>query len=205
MSRSERATIVKQILDEYFPNPPISLEHKDPYTLLIAVVLSAQSTDAGVNKVTPILFAQASTPAEMARLDVETIREIIKPCGLSPKKSKAIKTLSQILLEKHGGQVPQTFEELEALPGVGHKTASVVLSQAFQIPAFPVDTHIFRTARRWGLSTGKSVEAVEKDLKKLFKKEDWINLHLQMIYYARQFCPAKGHVVGECPICSRVY
>lgn len=204
MKRSERANIVKQILDEYFPNPPISLEHKDPYTLLIAVVLSAQSTDAGVNKVTPILFSQASTPAEMARLDVETIREIIKPCGLSPKKSKAIKALSQILLEKHGGQVPQTFEELEALPGVGHKTASVVLSQAFQIPAFPVDTHIFRTARRWGLSTGKSVEAVEKDLKKLFKKGDWINLHLQMIYYARQFCPAKRHVVKECPICSRV-
>jgi len=204
MRRSERANIVKQILDEYFPNPPISLEHKDPYTLLIAVVLSAQSTDAGVNKVTPILFAQASTPAEMARLDVETIREIIKPCGLSPKKSKAIKTLSQILLEKHGGQVPQTFKELEALPGVGHKTASVVLSQAFQIPAFPVDTHIFRTARRWGLSTGKTVEAVEEDLKKLFKKEDWINLHLQIIYYARQFCPAKGHLVEECPICSRV-
>ena len=198
----KRARVVKEILDAYFPEPSIPLQHSDPYTLLIAVVLSARSTDAMVNRVTPKLFAKASTPEQMASLSVEQIRAIIKPCGLSPQKAKALQMLSYLLIEHHGGKVPQTFEELEALPGVGHKTASVVMAQAFDIPAFPVDTHIFRCARRWGLSKGTTVQAVEKDLKKIFLKKDWIRLHLQIIYFARAYCPSLRHKPTTCPICS---
>lgn len=202
MKKTERALLVKKILDGCFPQPKIPLTHKDAYTLLIAVVLSARSTDAMVNRVTPALFALASTPHSMIKLTPEQIRAIIRPCGLSPQKSKALWELSKQLIEKHQGGVPSTFPELEALPGVGHKTASVVMAQAFHIPAFPVDTHIFRCARRWGLSTGKTVVAVEEDLKKLFPKEEWINLHLQIIYYARAYCPSRGHVLSNCPICQ---
>ncbi|MCC5832741.1 MAG: endonuclease III [Chlamydiales bacterium] len=194
--------IVRRLLNHYFPDPEIPLHHRDPFTLLIAVLLSAQSTDAMVNRVTPLLFAQASTPEEMAALSLEMILEIIKPVGLSPTKAKAIKALSQQLLEKHQGKVPRTFEELEALPGVGHKTASVVMVQAFHLPAFPVDTHIYRCAHRWGLSKGKSVEAVEKDLKKIFHEDEWGRVHLQIILYARKYCPARGHIIEKCPICS---
>lgn len=198
----KNARLVKKILDAYFPAPGIPLRHSDPYTLLIAVVLSARSTDAMVNRVTPALFTRASTPQKMAQLSEDEIRTIIKPCGLSPQKAKALRALSRLLIENHGGEVPRTFEELEALPGVGHKTASVVMAQAFHIPTFPVDTHIFRCARRWGLSQGKSVQAVEKDLKKMYPSRDWIRLHLQIIHYARAFCPALGHVVARCPICA---
>lgn len=203
MNKHARAKIVKEILDVYFPNPEIPLYHRDPYTLLIAVILSARSTDAGVNKVTPHLFAKAATPEEMVSLSTEEIRQIIKPCGLSPQKAKAIKELSCILIQKHKSQVPSSFAELEALPGVGHKTASVVMSGAFHIPAFPVDTHVFRSSHRWGLSQGKTVEAVERDLKNLFEKSDWIRLHLQIIYFARRFCPAKGHQPHLCPLCQK--
>ena len=202
MKQREKANLIKKILNHYFPQPHIPLQHKDSFTLLIAVVLSARSTDAMVNRVTPALFAQASTPEQMARLDLEKLRMLIKPCGLSPQKAKAIKELSRQLVEKYNGLVPQTFEELEELPGVGHKTASVVMAQAFHKPAFPVDTHIFRCARRWGLSKGKTVVAVEKDLKKLFDESDWIVLHLQIIYFARTFCPSRGHNPKLCPICS---
>jgi endonuclease III len=202
MRKKERALLVKRLLNEYFPEPKIPLNHQDPYTLLIAVVLSARSTDAMVNRVTPALFAKASSPEQMVRLTVDEIRTFIKPCGLSPQKAKAIKELSKQLIEKHDSQVPHTFEELEDLPGVGHKTASVVMAQAFNIPAFPVDTHIFRCARRWKLSSGTSPTAVERDLKALFSKEDWIRLHLQIIYYARAYCPARGHSLSTCPICS---
>lgn len=202
MKKKERAAFIKKMLAHYFPEPNIPLSHLDPFTLLVAVVLSARSTDAMVNRITPALFAKASTPEQMAELDVEEIRSIIKPCGLSPQKARALKELSQILIEKHQGAVPRTFEELEELPGVGHKTASVVMAQAFHMPAFPVDTHIFRCARRWGLSEGKTVEAVERDLKKLFDESEWILLHLQIIYYARAYCPARGHVIKDCPICS---
>lgn len=199
---NKRLKIIQKHLNAYFPDPPIPLQHSDAYTLLIAVVLSARSTDVMVNRVTPNLFAKASTPEQMVQLSVEEIRSLIKPCGLSPQKARAIKGLSKILLEKHQGQVPASFEELEMLPGVGHKTASVVMAQAFHIPAFPVDTHILRLARRWGLSEGKTPEKVEADLKKCFKKEEWIRLHLQIIYYGRRFCPARGHVIEHCPICS---
>jgi endonuclease-3 len=202
MNRKERAAIVQQLLNHYFPKPAIPLHHWDPFTLLIAVVLSARSTDAMVNRVTEHLFAKASTPEQMAALNQEEIQRVIKPCGLSPQKAKALKMLSRLLLERHDGLVPKTFEELEALPGVGHKTASVVLSQAFHLPAFPVDTHIFRCARRWGLSEGKTVTTVERDLKKIFEGEDWTRLHLQIIHYARMYCPARGHVIDLCPICS---
>ncbi len=194
--------VVRRILNEYFPDPAIPLQHESPYTLLIAVLLSAQSTDAMVNRITPELFAKASTPEEMVKLTVVLIQKIIRPIGLSPKKARAIHTLSQLLIERHEGQVPETFEELEALPGVGHKTASVVMVQAFNLPAFPVDTHIYRCAHRWGLSEGKSVEAVEKDLKRLFDKSEWGRAHLQIILYARKYCPARGHEVEACPICS---
>lgn len=193
---------VRHLLNQYFPNPEIPLRHCDPYTLLIAVLLSAQSTDAMVNRVTPDLFAKASTPEKMAGLAVEEIQEIIKPVGLSPTKARAIKKLSWQLMETHGGKVPCTFEELEGLAGVGHKTASVVMVQAFHLPAFPVDTHIYRCAHRWGLSKGKTVEAVEKDLKKNFNREEWGRIHLQIILYARKFCPARGHKIEKCPICS---
>ncbi len=192
---------IQKILDEYFPNPSIPLHHKDPYTLLIAVVLSARNTDAKVNQITPLLFARASTPQEMIQLSIPEIRTIIKPCGLSPTKAKNIWNLSKILVEKYGGKVPASFKALEELPGVGHKTASVVMAQAFHKPAFPVDTHIFRCARRWGLSRGKTITQVERDLKKLFPRKDWIKLHLQIIYFARKYCPARGNH-KNCPICS---
>ena len=193
---------IEAILNEHFPNPAIPLEHRDPYTLLVAVLLSAQCTDARVNQITPKLFALASTPQEMVQLKPEQIEEVIRPCGLAPTKSKAIHALSQILLNKHDGQVPADMEALEALPGVGHKTASVVMVQAFDTPAFPVDTHIARCARRWGLSDAKTVEGVERDLKKHFAKERWGLIHLQIILFARAYCPARGHNESACPICS---
>lgn len=181
------------------------LHHKDPFTLLIAVLLSAQCTDIRVNQVTPALFALGDTPYALSKVPVEAIEAIIRPCGLSKTKSKAISALSKILIETYGGKVPSTLAELESLPGVGHKTASVVLCQAFNIPAFPVDTHIHRLAHRWGLSTGSSVQKTEEDLKALFPKEEWIKLHLQIIYYARAFCPARGHNTEKCPICKALH
>lgn len=205
MNKQQKAKIVSKLLKEYFPKPSIPLKHKDPYTLLIAVLLSAQCTDERVNLVTPELFKRASSPKQMIKLTPEQIQEIIRPCGLSERKSKAIWELSKIILEEHNGIVPSTFEELESLPGVGHKTASVVMAQAFQVPAFPVDTHIHRCAQRWGLSSGKNVEQTEKDLKKLFPKNEWINLHLQIIYFARSFCQAKKHDPKVCPLCSLLY
>lgn len=202
MDKKTRAKKIGSILKELYPNPPIPLQHKDPYTLLIAVLLSAQCTDARVNTITPLLFARASTPQAMVEIPVDEIIEIIKPCGLANSKGKAISELSQILIDKHGGRVPKTFEELEQLPGVGHKTASVVMAQAFKIPAFPVDTHIHRSAKRWKLSSGSTVKETEAALKKLFPKKDWIALHLQIIYFAREYCPARGHKHQKCPICS---
>ena len=204
MKKEERIAIVQRLLNKFFPNPPIPLAHTNNYTLLVAVVLSARATDAKVNQITPLLFEAASTPEQMSKLSVETIREIIKPCGLSPQKARAIKALSSLLVKRHRERVPCTFKELEALPGVGHKTASVVMAQAFDIPTFPVDTHIYRCARRWGLSRGKNVSKVEQDLKKIFAKKDWIRLHLQIIYYARSFCPARGHNKQKCPICTNL-
>jgi len=202
MTRAEKAERIQKILDERYSLPPVPLDHGDPYTLLIAVLLSAQCTDVRVNLVTPELFAKADNPADMAKLGVAEIRAVIRPCGLSPQKSKAIRELSRILVEQHGRVVPRTFEELEALPGVGHKTASVVMTQAFGLPAFPVDTHIHRLAARWGLSNGKSVEQTERDLKKLFPPESWGRAHLQMIYFGREHCPARGHDLATCPICG---
>lgn len=202
MNRKEKARLIIQILDELFPNPPIPLEHKNPYTLLIAVLLSAQCTDARVNKVTPQLFKKAATPDEMVQLEPSDIEKLIKTCGLSKTKAKAIHSLSHMLIDQFDGEVPQTFEELESLPGVGHKTASVVMSQAFHKPAFPVDTHIHRLAKRWGLSSGKSVVQTEKDLKALFPKSKWNRIHLQIIYFARSYCPALRHKKEACPICS---
>ncbi len=202
MTIQEKATHIVQILDDLFPETPIPLQHDDVYTLLIAVLLSAQCTDERVNKITPLLFAKANNPFDMLKLSVEEIREIIKPCGLSPTKSKAIYSLSKVLVEQYNGKVPNTFEELEALDGVGHKTASVVMSQGFGFPAFPVDTHIHRLARRWGLSSGKSVEQTEKDLKVLIPIEKWNKAHLQIIFFGRKYCPARGHQKENCPICS---
>lgn len=201
-SRQQKADAIAIILEELYPETPIPLDHQDPYTLLVAVLLSAQCTDERVNKVTPYLFEKASTPGAMIELEVSEIQEIIRPCGLSPRKSKAISELSHIIIEEHNGAVPQSFEALEALPGVGHKTASVVMSQAFGYPAFPVDTHIHRLAYRWTLSTGKNVVKTEEDLKKLFPKESWNKLHLRIIYFGREYCPARGHDPKECPICS---
>ncbi|MBK8392937.1 MAG: endonuclease III [Saprospiraceae bacterium] len=201
-SKKQRANFVLAKLEELYPTTPIPLEHKDPYTLLVAVLLSAQCTDERVNKVTPFLFELADSPHAMVQTTVPEIAAIIKPCGLSPRKSQAIFDLSQLLIEKHGGEVPQSFEELEALPGVGHKTASVVMSQAFGFPAFPVDTHIHRLAERWCLSTGKNVEKTEADLKKLFPEDTWNKIHLQIIFFGRQYCPARGHNAHVCPICS---
>ncbi|MGF1532792.1 MAG: endonuclease III [Bernardetiaceae bacterium] len=197
-----RALEIADILENLYPEIPIPLDHHDPYTLLVAVLLSAQCTDKRVNQVTPSLFALADTPEAMVQLSVEQIKQIIRPCGLSPRKSQAIHTLSQMLLTEHGGQVPQSFEALEALPGVGHKTASVVMSQAFGVPAFPVDTHIHRLAYRWKLSTGKNVERTEADLKALFPEERWNRLHLQIIFFGREYCPARGHDPLVCPICK---
>jgi endonuclease-3 len=202
VKREEKARRIEAILDELYPDVDIPLDHRDAFTLLIAVLLSAQCTDARVNQVAPKLFARAATPQAMMKLPVETIREIIRPCGLSPAKSKAIASLSRDIVEKHGGVVPQTFAELEALAGVGHKTASVVMVQAFGHPAFPVDTHIHRLARRWGLSRGHSVAQTERDLKKLFPQERWGRVHLQIIYFGRERCPARGHDLARCPICS---
>lgn len=203
MTKKEKATAIAEILEELFPTTPIPLEHQDPYTLLIAVLLSAQCTDERVNRITPSLFEKANNPYDMIKLTVEEIEEIIRPCGLSPRKSKAIYGLSEILIDKHDGQVPQNFADLETLPGVGHKTASVVMSQAFGFPAFPVDTHIHRLAYRWTLSTGKNVKKTEADLKRLFPKEKWNKLHLQIIFFGRKYCPARGHDPHTCPICSK--
>lgn len=202
IGKKQKAAHIAQILEDLYPETPIPLNHEDDYTLLIAVLLSAQCTDARVNQVTPSLFAKASSPAEMVGLEPSAIEQIIKPCGLSPRKSKAIHGLSQILLDKYDGAVPRSFEELEALPGVGHKTASVVMSQAFGVPAFPVDTHIHRLAWRWGLSSGKNVEQTEKDLKRLFPRDSWNALHLRIIFFGRAHCPARGHDPKICPICA---
>ncbi len=202
MKRAEKAERIQKILDELFPKRLVPLDHVDPYTLLVAVLLSAQCTDVRVNQVTPILFARASTPQAMAALSVPLIRSIIRPCGLAPAKAKNIHGLSKIITRKHGGRVPESFEELEGLPGVGHKTASVVMAQAFGVPAFAVDTHIHRLAARWGLSSGKNVVQTERDLKKVFPREDWGSVHLQIIYFGRQHCPARGHDLSTCPICS---
>lgn len=203
LSRQQKADAIAVMLQELYPETPVPLDHKDPYTLLVAVLLSAQCTDKRVNEVTPALFELADNPYDMAQQDVEEIKAIIRPCGLSPRKSKAIYELSHILLDQHDGQVPADMEALEALPGVGHKTASVVMAQAFDVPAFPVDTHIHRLAYRWTLSTGKNVEKTEADLKKLFPKEQWNSLHLQIIFFGREYCPARGHDPNTCPICSK--
>lgn len=205
MKKQERVEFVISTLENLYPTTPIPLFHKDSYTLLIAVLLSAQCTDSRVNMITPKLFALADNPTDMIKLSVDEIREMIKPCGLSPRKSKAIHELSQILLNKHKGEVPDNFEDLEALPGVGHKTASVVMSQAFGVPAFPVDTHIHRLMQRWKLTNGKNVETTEKDAKRLFPKEKWNKLHLQIIYFGREYCPARGHNPETCPICKEIF
>jgi len=205
MLKQERADYVRARLQEIYPQPPIPLQHRDPYTLLVAVLLSAQCTDERVNQVTPTLFALADNAAAMAQQDVDAIREIIRPCGLSPQKSKAIKKLSEILVAEYGGEVPADMAALETLPGVGHKTASVVMAQAFGVPAFPVDTHIHRLAQRWGLSSGKNVAQTEKDLKKVFPEESWNALHLQIIYYGREFCSARGCDGTVCEICRTCY
>jgi len=203
MTKKEKAHQVAQILNRLYPKVTVPLKHKSPFTLLIAVILSGQSTDKMVNRVTPKLFKLAGAPEKMAKLPKSEIRKIIKPCGLSPTKSKNISALSKILVKKYKSEVPQTFEELESLPGVGHKTASVVMSQAFGIPAFPIDTHIHCLAHRWGLSSGKNVRQTEKDLKRLFPKKIWNKIHIQIILFGRQFCPARGHEPKECPICSK--
>jgi len=203
VTKKEKVEDIINILEKLYPVVPIPLDHRDPYTLLVAVLLSAQCTDERVNMITPKLWKLADNPHDMMLQDVDEIRAIIRPCGLSPRKSKAISELSRILVEEHNGEVPQSFEALEKLPGVGHKTASVVMAQAFGVPAFPVDTHIQRLAHRWCLSTGKNVERTEKDCKRLFPKEKWNDLHLQIIFFGRQYCPARGHDPNACPICSK--
>ena len=205
MLRKERAAYIQNRLQQLYPETLIPLDHKDPYTLLIAVLLSAQCTDVRVNQITPLLFARADTPQDMVKLSVEEIKEIIRPCGLSPMKSKGIAGLSQILLNEHGGEVPADMKALEALPAVGHKTASVVMAQAFGVPAFPVDTHIHRLAQRWGLTSGKNVAQTERDLKRLFPESRWNDLHLQIIFYGREHCTAHGCDGRVCPICRTVY
>ena len=204
MTKQDRADYIVQRLEELYPETPIPLDHKDAFTLLIAVLLSAQCTDIRVNQVTPALFDLADNPYDMARVPVEDIKAIIRPCGLSPRKSKAISELSQILIDQYGGEVPADFEALEALPGVGHKTASVVMAQAFGVPAFPVDTHIHRLAKRWRLAPGKNVEQTERYLKRLFPKEKWNKLHLQIIFYGREHCTARGCDGKTCQICRAV-
>ncbi len=204
MNKKEKVEFILQTLEELYPETPIPLDHKDAYTLLVAVLLSAQCTDERVNKITPLLFEKADNPTKMINLSVDEIKEIIRPCGLSPAKSKAIYGLSKIILEKHNGKVPDNFTDLEALPGVGHKTASVVMSQSFGFDAFPVDTHIHRLAQRWKLSNGKSVEQTEKDLKRLIPQNKWNKAHLQIIFYGRQYCPARGHDENTCMICSEL-
>jgi len=205
MTKAERSAYVAAKLEELYPETPIPLDHRDPYTLLIAVLLSAQCTDERVNKITPALFALADTPQAMALVPVEKIREIIRPCGLSPRKSVAISELSKILIERHGGDVPVDFAALEELPGVGHKTASVVMSQAFGVPAFPVDTHIHRLAQRWKLTSGKNVVETERDLKRAFPSESWNKLHLQIIFYGREHCSARGCNGTVCGICRTLF
>jgi endonuclease-3 len=202
MKRSEKAERIGYMLRELYPNPPIPLDHTDPYTLLIAVLLSAQCTDKRVNEVTPGLFARANNPRDMAEVPVDDIRLLIRPCGLSPTKAKNIQRLSEMLMELYGGEVPVSFEGLEQLPGVGHKTASVVMAQSFGVPAFPVDTHIHRLAIRWGLTREKNVETTERDLKALFPREEWNWAHLAIIFFGREYCPARGHDLSKCPICS---
>ncbi len=205
MTRSERSKFIISKLEELYPETPVPLDHNNEFELLIAVLLSAQCTDERVNKVTPILFKKATNPNDMAQLEVETIYSIIRPCGLAPKKSKAISELSQILISDYNGVVPRTFEQLEKLPGVGHKTASVVMAQAFGTPAFPVDTHIHRLAQRWGLTNGKSVSQTESDLKKIFPKNLWNKLHLQIIFYGREYCTARGCDGTICKICKTCF
>ncbi len=205
MKKADRAELVQHRLAELYPDPPIPLKHSNPYTLLVAVLLSAQCTDERVNQVTPKLFRLARSAKKMCDVPVEKILEIIRPCGLSPQKSKAIAGLSQILVAEHGGKVPQDFEALERLPGVGHKTASVVMAQAFGVPAFPVDTHIHRLAQRWGLTNGKNVKQTEKDLKKLFPESTWNDLHLQIIFYGREHCTARGCDGTKCDLCRTCY
>ena len=202
MRRAEKAKKIGEILDRLYPAPPIPLAHHDPFTLLVAVLLSAQTTDAQVNKVTPALFARASTPEAMAKLSAEEILQCIRACGLAPTKAKNVKKLAETLVAEHGGHVPADMEALERLPGVGHKTASVVMTQAFGVPAFPVDTHIHRLAARWRLSRGTNVEQTERDLKKVFPREEWARRHLQIIYFGREYCPARNHDMKQCPICS---
>jgi endonuclease-3 len=202
MNRRERAARIQVVLDELFPEVPIPLEHRDPFTLLVAVLLSAQTTDARVNLVTPALFARAADPAAMAALEVEEILECIRTCGLAPTKARNIQRLSARIMDAHDGEVPRTFEELEALPGVGHKTASVVLGQAFGVAAFPVDTHVHRSAARWQLSRARNVEESERDLKALFPEERWSLTSLQIIHFGREHCPALRHEPDGCPICS---
>ena len=202
-NKEKKADDILKILEKLYPKTPIPLTHKDPYTLLVAVVLSAQCTDERVNKITPLLFKKANNPIKMEKLGVNNIEKIIRPCGLSPQKSKSIFNLSKILKEQHNSVVPDNFKDLEDLPGVGHKTASVVMSQAFGYPAFPVDTHIHRLAWRWALSTGKNVEQTEKDLKRLFPINKWNKLHLQIIFYGREYCPARGHNLEKCMICLK--
>ena len=202
LKRSEKAQKIAAMLEELYPETPVPLDHENTFQLLIAVLMSAQTTDLKVNQVTPALFSKAPTAKEMAKLDVETILEDIRQVGLAPTKAKNILKLSQILVEKYDGEVPEGFEPLEALPGVGHKTAGVVMAQAFGVPAFPIDTHIHRLAARWGLSNGKNVEKTEKDLKAVFPKELWNKLHLQIIFFGREYCPARNHDLSQCPICS---
>jgi len=202
MRRTERAERIGRILDELYPEPPIPLHHSDPFTLLVAVMLSAQSTDKKVNEITPALFAVASTPKAMAALPVETIQRLIREIGLAPTKAKNLRATAQRLLDVHEGRVPADLDALEELPGVGHKTASVVMSQAFGVPAFPVDTHIHRLAARWRLSDGSTVERTEADLERLFPRETWNRRHLQLIYFGREHCPARGHDLSQCPICG---
>ena len=205
MLKKDRADFVLSRLRELYPEPPIPLDHSDPYTLLVAVLLSAQCTDERVNQVTPGLFERARTPQAMVEIAVEEIRQIIRPCGLSPQKAKAIAGLSRILIEEHRGEVPEDMAALERLPGVGHKTASVVMAQAFGVPSFPVDTHIHRLSQRWGLTSGKNVVQTERDLKRLFPEESWNRLHLQMIFYGREFCTARGCDGRVCEICRTCY
>ena len=202
MRRAEKARKIGEILDELYPSPPIPLAHADPFTLLVAVLLSAQTTDAQVNKVTPALFALAATPEAMARLGADEILACIRACGLAPTKARNVKKLAEMLVAEHGGRVPRDIQALERLPGVGHKTASVVMAQAFGEPAFPVDTHIHRLAARWRLSNGRNVEQTERDLEKVFPREEWGRRHLQIIYFGREHCPARGHDPAGCPICS---
>ena len=202
MKRKEKAERIQSMLEELYPETPVPLDHGTPFQLLVAVLMSAQTTDLKVNQVTPELFKQGPTPEKMAELEVSTIQSLIREVGLAPTKAKNIRRLSELLLERHQGEIPNTFEDLEALPGVGHKTAGVVLAQAFGIPAFPVDTHIHRLAARWGLSNGKNVDQTEKDLKVVFPKESWNDLHLQIIFFGREYCPARYHDLSQCPICS---